>query len=95
MKRPAISGTYKRQTRLAEAIECFLHQDYPTARLELIVLDDAGPEGHSGQPKEGSTARHKFPGTRFGLLKFVILSFAPNLELANKRFGAKLRMTNL
>jgi len=42
MKLAAICCTYKRPRLLAEAIECFLRQDYPAAKREMIVLDDAG-----------------------------------------------------
>jgi len=38
----AICCTYKRPKLLAEAIECFLRQDYPAELREMIVLDDAG-----------------------------------------------------
>jgi glycosyltransferase involved in cell wall biosynthesis len=31
---------------LAEAIECFVRQDYPAELRELIVLDDASQYGH-------------------------------------------------
>lgn len=41
MKIAAICCTYKRPEQLATAIECFLRQDYPADRRELIVLDDA------------------------------------------------------
>jgi glycosyltransferase involved in cell wall biosynthesis len=41
MKLAAICCTYKRPAQLAEAIECFLRQDYPIQLRELIVLDDA------------------------------------------------------
>ena len=34
--------TYRRPTLLANSIACFLAQDYPADRRELIVLDDAG-----------------------------------------------------
>jgi glycosyltransferase involved in cell wall biosynthesis len=42
MKLAAICCTYKRPAQLAESIECFLRQDYPIERRELVVLDDAG-----------------------------------------------------
>lgn len=42
MRVAAICATYKRPHLLAEAIECFLRQDYPASLRELIVLDDAG-----------------------------------------------------
>lgn len=42
MKLAAICCTYKRPKLLAEAIECFLRQDYPAELREMIVLDDAG-----------------------------------------------------
>lgn len=34
--------TYKRPELLAEFYDCFLKQDYPMDRRELIILDDAG-----------------------------------------------------
>ncbi|CAN5494508.1 hypothetical protein BH11PLA2_BH11PLA2_22660 [soil metagenome] len=45
MKIAAICCTYKRPKLLAEAVESFLRQDYPAAKRELIVLDDAGQYG--------------------------------------------------
>ncbi len=42
MKIAAICCTYKRPKLLAEAVECFLRQDYPATKREMIVLDDAG-----------------------------------------------------
>lgn len=46
MKIAAICCTYKRPGPLAEAIECFLRQDYPRHLREMIVLDDAGQYEH-------------------------------------------------
>src|SRR5690606_40696836 len=46
VKIAAICCTYKRPTLLAEAIECFIRQDYPAELRELIVLDDAGQYGN-------------------------------------------------
>ena len=34
--------TYRRPKLLANALQCFLTQDYPEERRELIILDDAG-----------------------------------------------------
>ena len=34
--------TYRRPKLLENSIACFLAQDYPADRRELIVLDDAG-----------------------------------------------------
>lgn len=42
MKIACLCPTYKRPRELANAIECFLRQDYPAEQRELIVLDDAG-----------------------------------------------------
>lgn len=45
MKLPFISAicpTYKRDKLLANAVQCFVDQDYPLDRRELIILDDAG-----------------------------------------------------
>lgn len=41
-KLACICCTYARPQLLAEAVECFLRQDYPADRCELIILDDAG-----------------------------------------------------
>jgi cellulose synthase/poly-beta-1,6-N-acetylglucosamine synthase-like glycosyltransferase len=44
-KQPYVSclcPTYRRPKLLANSIACFLAQDYPADRRELIVLDDAG-----------------------------------------------------
>src|SRR5690606_30618894 len=46
VKIAAICCTYKRPTLLAEAIECFIRQDYPAELRELIVLDGAGEYGN-------------------------------------------------
>lgn len=46
MKIAAICCTYKRPALLAEAIECFVRQDYPAENRGLIVLDDAGQYGN-------------------------------------------------
>ena len=51
MKLAAICCTYKRPALLAEAMECFLRQDYPGELRELIVLDDAGQ--YDNQKGEG------------------------------------------
>lgn len=43
--RPFISAlcpTYRRRRLLQNAIACFIQQDYPVDRRELIILDDAG-----------------------------------------------------
>ena len=37
-----ICPTYKRPQQLRNALACFLAQDYPESRCELIILDDAG-----------------------------------------------------
>jgi hypothetical protein len=34
--------TYRRPELLANAVACFLAQDYPPDRRELVILDDAG-----------------------------------------------------
>ncbi|MBL8848895.1 MAG: glycosyltransferase family 2 protein [Planctomycetaceae bacterium] len=38
----AVCPTYRRPDLLANAVACFLAQDYPASRRELIILDDAG-----------------------------------------------------
>lgn len=42
MKIAAICCTYKRPVQLANALACFLNQDYPAELREMIILDDAG-----------------------------------------------------
>lgn len=42
MKLAALCPTYGRPELLANAVACFLAQDYPADKRELIVLDDAG-----------------------------------------------------
>jgi len=42
MKIAAVCCTYHRPQSLGEMIYCFLRQDYPAERRELIILDDAG-----------------------------------------------------
>lgn len=37
-----ICATYNRPVLLAEMVQCFIEQDYPKDRCELVVLDDAG-----------------------------------------------------
>jgi glycosyltransferase involved in cell wall biosynthesis len=49
MKIAAVCVTYLRPRQLGWLIHCFLAQDYPAGRRELIVLDDAGQyENQSG-----------------------------------------------
>lgn len=53
MKIACLCPTYKRPRELAEAVACFLSQDYPADQRELIVLDDAGqyaPDALDGIP---------------------------------------------
>jgi len=38
----AVCCTYLRPRELGRLIQCFLEQDYPAARRELVILDDAG-----------------------------------------------------
>jgi len=42
MKVAAICCTYLRPAELANAVECFLKQDYPSELREMVILDDAG-----------------------------------------------------
>lgn len=52
-----ICCTYARPQFLREAVECFLRQDYPADRCELIVVDDCGqylPQDH-WEPKRWFT----------------------------------------
>lgn len=55
--------TYKRPRELANAIECFLRQDYPAELREMIVLDDAGqyaPDAISAPGVKLITTPHRF-----------------------------------
>jgi hypothetical protein len=55
--------TYKRPRELANAVECFLRQDYPAELRELIVLDDAGqyaPTAISAPGVKLVTTPHRF-----------------------------------
>ncbi len=38
----AVCCTYRRPRQLGHLIQCFLKQDYPRSRRELVILDDAG-----------------------------------------------------
>ena len=42
MKIAAVCITYLRPRQLGWMIECFLRQDYPPQRRQLVILDDAG-----------------------------------------------------
>ena len=42
MKIAAVCCTYLRPRQLGRLIQCFLRQDYPAGRRELVILDDAG-----------------------------------------------------
>jgi hypothetical protein len=42
MKIAAVCVTYLRPRQLGWMIQCFLRQDYPAAKRELVILDDAG-----------------------------------------------------
>lgn len=53
MSQPFLSclcPTYRRPQLLANAVACFLAQDYPADRRELIILDDAGQFEPSSGP---------------------------------------------
>ena len=53
--------TYCRPKALSEAIECFLRQDYPSDRRELIILDDADQyPNQSGEGWELISIRRRF-----------------------------------
>ncbi len=51
MKIAAVCVTYLRPRQLGRMIHCFLRQDYPAARRELVILDDAGQ--YANQSGEG------------------------------------------
>ncbi|NUQ66151.1 MAG: glycosyltransferase family 2 protein [Pirellulales bacterium] len=42
MKIAAVCCTYHRPRQLGSLIKCFLEQDYPRGKRELVILDDAG-----------------------------------------------------
>jgi glycosyltransferase involved in cell wall biosynthesis len=42
MKIAAVCCTYLRPRQLGQLIHCFLRQDYPAHKRELVILDDAG-----------------------------------------------------
>ena len=42
MKIAAVCCTYLRPRQLGRLVQCFLRQDYPAERRELVILDDAG-----------------------------------------------------
>ena len=62
MKIAAVCCTFLRPRRLGHLVRCFLEQDYPAEKRELVILDDAGQ--HDNQRGEGwqliSTAK-RFP----------------------------------
>ena len=62
MKIAALCVTYLRPRQLGWLIRCFLDQDYPPARRELIVLDDAGQyEDQHGDGWRLISAPQRFP----------------------------------
>ena len=53
--------TYRRPDLLANSIACFLTQDYPASRRELLILDDADQyASHSGNGWEVVSVRRRF-----------------------------------
>ena len=50
MKIAAVCVTYLRPRQLGWMIHCFLRQDYPAARRELVILDDAGQYDNQSGP---------------------------------------------
>lgn len=53
--------TYRRPDLLANSVACYLAQDYPPNRRELIILDDADQfDSHSGDGWEITSLRRRF-----------------------------------
>ena len=53
--------TYRRPKLLENSIACFLAQDYPADRRELIVLDDAGElQNQTGDGWQVSSIQRRF-----------------------------------
>jgi hypothetical protein len=50
MKITAVCVTYLRPRQLGWMIQCFLRQDYPADKRELVILDDAGQYGNQSGP---------------------------------------------
>jgi hypothetical protein len=64
-RRPFVSclcPTFRRPGLLANAFACFLAQDYPANRRELIILDDGGGfDSHSGDNWRLVSAPERYP----------------------------------
>ncbi|MFM7163844.1 MAG: glycosyltransferase [Planctomycetaceae bacterium] len=96
--------TYRRPKLLENSIACFLAQDYPADRRELIVLDDAGElQNQTGDgwqiisiprrlPHHISTHVRAMEGRLWSKPSFVLSSYTGRLEQedATGRFHASL-----
>lgn len=63
--RPFVSclcPTFRRPRLLANSLACFLAQDYPASRRELIILDDGGDfDSHTGDRWQIVSAAERYP----------------------------------
>ena len=62
MKIAAVCCTFRRPRQLGHLIRCFLKQDYPADRRELVILDDAGQyENRQGERWRLISTDRRFP----------------------------------
>jgi hypothetical protein len=62
MKIAAVCCTFLRPRQLGHLIHCFLRQDYPAEKRELVILDDAGQYGNQeGDGWRLVSTPHRFP----------------------------------
>jgi glycosyltransferase involved in cell wall biosynthesis len=62
MKIAAVCCTFLRPRQLGHLIHCFLRQDYPAEKRELVILDDAGQYGNQeGDGWRLVSAPHRYP----------------------------------
>ena len=62
MKIAAVCCTFLRPKQLGYLIQCFLKQDYPAEKRELVILDDAGQyDNHQGAGWRLVSVRDRYP----------------------------------
>lgn len=79
MKISCLMPTYGRPTLVANAIACFLAQDYPADKRRLLILDDAGqiaPQSGDGWSVWSTTRRAETLTAKYRLLDLLDASWA-------------------
>lgn len=62
MKIAAVCCTYQRPEQLGHLVQCFLQQDYPPEKRELVILDDAGQyDNQQGDGWRLISVPHRYP----------------------------------